>query len=56
MLIGVSSGNILTGSDIATMANNAIVSATVNPTPEVGPIAADRHAVIVATDRSDSPN
>ena len=56
VLIGVSSGNILTGDDIATMADDAIVFAMANPTPEVDPIAAGRHAAIVATGRSDFPN
>ncbi|MBM7825759.1 malate dehydrogenase (oxaloacetate-decarboxylating) [Arcanobacterium pluranimalium] len=56
VFIGVSSGNILEGSDIATMADDAIVFAMANPTPEVDPIAAGEYAKIVATGRSDFPN
>lgn len=56
VFIGVSSGNILTGDDIATMADDAVVFALANPTPEVDPIAAGEHAAIVATGRSDYPN
>ncbi len=56
VFIGVSSGNILTGEDIATMADKAIVFALANPTPEVDPSAAARSAAIVATGRSDFPN
>ncbi|WP_113722691.1 NAD-dependent malic enzyme, partial [Arcanobacterium haemolyticum] len=56
VFIGVSAGNILTGADIATMADDAIVFALANPTPEVDPIEAATHAAIVATGRSDYPN
>ena len=56
VFIGVSSGNILTGDDIATMADDAIVFAMANPTPEVDPVDASHHAAIVATGRSDYPN
>ena len=56
MFIGVSSGNILTGEDVSTMAEGAIVFAMANPTPEVDPRDAGKHAAIVATGRSDYPN
>ncbi|VEI13894.1 NAD(P)-dependent malic enzyme [Trueperella bialowiezensis] len=56
VFIGVSAGNILTGEDIATMADDAIVFALANPTPEVDPAAASKHAKVVATGRSDYPN
>ncbi|MDC4233895.1 NAD-dependent malic enzyme [Actinomyces sp. B33] len=56
VFIGVSQGDILTGDDIATMAQDAIVFALANPTPEVDPIAAAEHAAIVATGRSDFAN
>lgn len=56
VFIGVSSGNILTGEDIATMAPGAIVFALANPTPEVPPVQAAQHASVVATGRSDFPN
>ncbi len=56
VFIGVSGPNILTGDDVATMADGAIVFALANPTPEVDPIAAAQHATVVATGRSDYPN
>lgn len=56
VFIGVSSGDILAGEDIATMADDAIVFALANPQPEVDPKAADKYARIVATGRSDYPN
>ena len=36
--------------------SNAIVFALANPDPEVDPVAAGRHAAVVATGRSDYPN
>ena len=56
VFIGVSAPNLLTGDDIATMADHAIVFALANPDPEVDPIAAGQHAAVVATGRSDYPN
>ena len=56
VFIGVSSGNILEPSDIETMADDAIVFALANPTPEVDPIGAGKYAAVVATGRSDYPN
>jgi len=56
VFIGVSAPDILTGDDIATMADDAIVFALANPVPEVPPAAAAKHAAIVATGRSDFPN
>src|SRR5690606_29078299 len=56
VFIGVSAGNILTGEDVATMNDGAIVFALANPTPEVDPIAAGESAAVVATGRSDYPN
>src|SRR6266851_4812366 len=56
VFIGVSVSNILTGEDIATMAQDAIVFALANPDPEVDPDAAGQHAAVVATGRSDYPN
>jgi len=56
VFIGVSAPNLLTGSDIATMATDAVVFALANPDPEVDPAAASRHAAVVATGRSDFPN
>ncbi len=56
VFIGVSAANILDGSDIATMAPDAIVFALANPRPEVDPLEAAAHAAVVATGRSDYPN
>ncbi|MEE8602622.1 NAD-dependent malic enzyme [Euzebya tangerina] len=56
VFIGVSGPNILTGEDIATMADDAIVFALANPDPEVDPVEAAAHAAVVATGRSDYPN
>ncbi|NIH83275.1 NAD-dependent malic enzyme [Amycolatopsis granulosa] len=56
VFIGVSAPNLLTGDDIATMADDAIVFALANPDPEVDPLAARAHAAVVATGRSDFPN
>jgi malate dehydrogenase (oxaloacetate-decarboxylating) len=56
VFIGVSAPDLLTGDDIAAMADGAIVFALANPDPEVDPIAAAEHAAVVATGRSDYPN
>ncbi len=57
VFIGVSKGDILSGEDIRSMANNSIVFALANPTPEIKPeIAYENGAFIVATGRSDYPN
>ncbi|MDQ3449367.1 MAG: NAD-dependent malic enzyme [Actinomycetota bacterium] len=56
VFVGVSAPNILTGEDIATMGEDAIVFALANPDPEVDPTAARVHAKVVATGRSDYPN
>ena len=56
VFIGVSAPNVLTGADIATMADGAIVLALANPDPEVDPIEAQAHAAVVGTGRSDYPN
>ncbi|XRQ05067.1 NAD-dependent malic enzyme [Actinomadura welshii] len=56
VFIGVSAPGILTGDDIATMNDGAIVFALANPEPEVDPDQAREHAAVVATGRSDYPN
>jgi malate dehydrogenase (oxaloacetate-decarboxylating) len=56
VFIGVSAPNVLTGEDIATMAEDAVVFALANPEPEVDPAEARRYAAVVATGRSDYPN
>ncbi|HET8767746.1 MAG TPA: NAD-dependent malic enzyme, partial [Pedococcus sp.] len=56
IFIGVSAPNLLDEDDIAGMAHDAIVFALANPDPEVDPVAASRHAAVVATGRSDYAN
>jgi malate dehydrogenase (oxaloacetate-decarboxylating) len=50
------SGSTVSEQAIGAMAADAIVFALSNPTPEVHPDAARRHARVVATGRSDFPN
>jgi malate dehydrogenase (oxaloacetate-decarboxylating) len=56
VFIGVSAPRLLTGADVATMADRAVVLALANPDPEVDPLEAQRHAAVVGTGRSDYPN
>ena len=56
VFIGVSAPNVLTESDIASMAEKSIVFALANPDPEVDPVIARKYAAVVATGRSDQPN
>jgi malate dehydrogenase (oxaloacetate-decarboxylating) len=53
--IGVSGGTV-PEEVVATMADDAIIFGLANPTPEVHPDVAHRHARVVATGRSDYPN
>jgi malate dehydrogenase (oxaloacetate-decarboxylating) len=55
VLIGVSGGRIPDAA-VAAMAPDGIIFALANPTPEVHPDVASRHAAVVATGRSDFPN
>jgi malate dehydrogenase (oxaloacetate-decarboxylating) len=55
VFLGVSSGAVGEAA-IASMAPGSIVFALANPTPEVPPEVAHRHAAVVATGRSDHPN
>jgi len=56
VFIGVSAGNLLVAEDIQKMAKDSIVFALANPTPEIEPAAAAKHAAVVATGRSDFAN
>jgi malate dehydrogenase (oxaloacetate-decarboxylating) len=56
VFVGVSAPHLLTGADIAQMAERAVVFALANPEPEVDPQEAMRYAAVVATGRSDFPN
>tara|TARA_B100000676_G_scaffold40156_1_gene38014 strand:- start:1490 stop:2695 length:1206 start_codon:yes stop_codon:yes gene_type:complete len=57
VFIGVSKGNLLTATDISTMADNAIIFGMANPIPEIMPEDAFAGgAAVVGTGRSDFPN
>ena len=56
VFIGVSAPGILSGDDVKTMNEGAIVFALANPDPEIDPDVAREHATVVATGRSDYPN
>jgi len=56
VFIGLSGPSLLDEDDIKAMNKDAIVFAMSNPTPEIMPEIAMRHARIVATGRSDYPN
>lgn len=58
VFIGLSAGNVLTGAMVKTMADNPIVFAMANPTPEISyeEATAARKDIIMATGRSDYPN
>ena len=56
VFIGVSAPNLLTGDNVATMADRSVVFALANPEPEINPADAALHAAVVATGRSDFPN
>ncbi|WP_327091563.1 NADP-dependent malic enzyme [Nonomuraea sp. NBC_01738] len=55
VFIGLSGATIGEGA-VASMAADSIVFALSNPTPEIHPAVARRHAAVVATGRSDFPN
>ena len=55
VFLGVSAG-VVPEELVASMAPDAVVLALSNPTPEIHPDDAKRHAAIVATGRSDFPN
>lgn len=56
VFIGVSAPNLIAAEDVEGMAEGAVVFALANPTPEIDPAIARRHAAVVATGRSDYPN
>jgi malate dehydrogenase (oxaloacetate-decarboxylating) len=56
VFIGVSAPNLLTGTDVESMADDSVVFALANPDPEVDPGEARKYAAVVATGRSDYPN
>lgn len=57
VFVGVSKGNVLSVEDVKSMANDAIIFAMANPTPEIMPdLAKSAGAAVVGTGRSDFPN
>ncbi len=56
VFIGLSSGGLLHREDVMTMAENPIVFAMANPTPEISPEVAEDIVAVMATGRSDYPN
>ena len=57
VFIGVSAPNIVTAEMVSTMADDAIIFAMANPTPEIMPDEAKKGgARVIATGRSDFPN
>ncbi len=56
VFVGVSGPDLITATDIRSMAKDPIVYAMANPNPEIRPEQADGLAAIMATGRSDYPN
>jgi malate dehydrogenase (oxaloacetate-decarboxylating)(NADP+) len=58
MVLGLSSGNIISQDMVKTMAKDAIIFACANPIPEITPdkVTSVRPDIIVGTGRSDFPN
>ena len=56
LFIGLSGARVMPPAALARMADDAMVFAMANPTPEVTPEEAAPHARIIATGRSDYPN
>ncbi len=56
VFIGLSAPNAINTDDIQTMANDPIIFAMANPTPEIMPDIAGPYVAVMATGRSDFPN
>src|ERR1700738_1392779 len=56
LFVGLSGPGLIEPASLAKMADDAIVFAMANPTPEVMPEEAEPHVRIMATGRSDYPN
>ncbi|MFS8579967.1 MAG: NAD-dependent malic enzyme, partial [Novibacillus thermophilus] len=56
VFIGIPGPGVLTVEDVKRMAENPIVFALANPTPEIDPEEAEPHVRVMATGRSDYPN
>src|SRR5205814_1272400 len=56
MFMGLSAPGVITAEDLKQMADQPIVFAMANPTPEIMPEEAAPHVAVMATGRSDYPN
>lgn len=56
VFLGLSGPGLVTKEEIAGMADNAIVFALANPTPEISPEELPENVMVMATGRSDYPN
>jgi malate dehydrogenase (oxaloacetate-decarboxylating) len=56
LFIGLSGARVMPAEALAKMADDAMIFAMANPTPEVAPEEAEPYARIIATGRSDYPN
>ena len=56
LFVGLSGPDIIAAEDVSRMADEAIVFAMSNPTPEIKPEEALPHVAVMATGRSDYPN
>ncbi|WP_053373515.1 NAD-dependent malic enzyme [Paenibacillus sp. FJAT-27812] len=56
VFIGLSSGGLLSREEVMSMADNPIVFAMANPTPEIRPDQVEDIVAVIATGRSDYPN
>ncbi len=56
VFLGLSAPGVIGVADVESMAEDAIVFAMANPTPEIMPEQAEPHVAIMATGRSDYPN
>ena len=56
LFVGLSGARVMPAEALAKMADDAMVFAMANPTPEVSPEEAEPYARIIATGRSDYPN
>lgn len=56
VFIGLSAPNVLSLDDVKSMAQDPIIFAMANPTPEIDPVLAAPYVKVMATGRSDFPN
>lgn len=56
VFVGLSGPGLITADDVAVMADDAIIFALANPTPEIAPEECPDNVTVIATGRSDYPN